>query len=96
VDCHPPLVRTKLVNPNDNTDKSRVQWAVGLEIGRHIDAHSECVMTCLGGEIQAILRCIQRCAIFRWQIRVEGANADGLRQITSRVSSVFMMLAGHE
>ena len=44
MDCYSPLVRFEFVNSYDHTHKSRVQWAVGLEIGRHIDAHSEGVM----------------------------------------------------
>jgi hypothetical protein len=78
VDCYSPFVRFQFVDSYDNTHKGRVQRAVGLEIGRHIDAHSESVMTCLSGKIQTVLRCVHRCAIFWRQARVEGANADGL------------------
>jgi hypothetical protein len=96
VDRYPPIVRVQLVDPYDNTHKCGVQRAVGLEIGRHIDAHSEYVMTCLSREIQTVLRDVQRCAIFWWQVRVEGANADGLRQIHSWVKASFSGLSQHE
>jgi len=55
VDCYSSLVKFQFVDSYDNTHKGRVQWAVGLEIGRNIDAHSECVMTCLSGKIQTVL-----------------------------------------
>ena len=55
MDCYSPFVRFQFVDSYDNTHKGRVQWAVGLEIGRHIDAHSESVMTCLSGKIQTVL-----------------------------------------
>jgi len=55
MDCYPPFVRFQFVDSYDNTHKGRVQWAVRFEIGRHIDAHSESVMTCLSGKIQAVL-----------------------------------------
>jgi len=77
VDCYSPFIRFQFVDSYDNTYKGRVQWTVGLEIGRNIDAHSKYVMTCLSGKIQTVLRCVQRCAIFWRKARVEGANADG-------------------
>jgi len=78
VDRYSQFVRFQFVDSYDNTHKGSVQWAVGLEIGRHIDAHSEYVMACLSGKIQTVLRTVQHCAIFWRQARVEGANADGL------------------
>ena len=45
----------QFVDSYDNAHERRVQGAVGLEIGRHIDAHSEYVMTCLSGEIKTFL-----------------------------------------
>ena len=45
----------QFVDSYDNAHERRVQGAVGLEIGRHIDAHSESVMTCMRGEIQIVL-----------------------------------------
>ena len=45
----------QFVNSDDNSNKGRVQWAVGLKIGRHIDAHTKYVMTCLSGKIQTVL-----------------------------------------
>ena len=55
MDCDSPFVRFQFVDSYDNPHKGSVQWAVGLEIGRHIDAHSEFVMTCLSGKIQTAL-----------------------------------------
>jgi len=55
VDCYSLFVRFQFVDSYDNTHKGRVQWTVGLEIGRNIDAHSKYVMTCLSGEIQTVL-----------------------------------------
>ena len=55
MDCYSPFIRFQFVNSYDNTHIGRVQWAVGLEIGRHIDAHSEYVMICLSGKIQTVL-----------------------------------------
>ena len=55
VDCYSMLVKFQLVNSHDNTDECRVQWAVGLEIGRYIDAHSEHVMSSRGGKVQTVL-----------------------------------------
>ena len=78
MDRYSQSVRFQFVNSDDNSNKGRVQWAVGLKIGRHIDAHSEYVMTCLSGKIQTVLRSVQDRAIFWRQARVEGANASGL------------------
>ena len=55
MDRYSQFVRFQFVDSDDNTHKGRVQWAVGLKIGRHIDAHSEDVMTCLSGKIQTVL-----------------------------------------
>jgi formylmethanofuran dehydrogenase subunit A len=55
VDCYSQLVRFQFVNSYDNTHKGGVQWAIGLEIGRHINAHSEYVVSCLSGKIQTVL-----------------------------------------
>ena len=54
MDRYSQFVRFQFVDSYDNTHKGRVQWAVGLEIGRHIDAHSEYAMTCLSGKIQTV------------------------------------------
>ena len=78
MDRYSQSVRFQFVDSDDDTNKGRVQWAVGLKIGRHIDAHSEDVMTCLSGKIQTVLRSVQDRAIFWGQARVEGANASGL------------------
>jgi hypothetical protein len=56
MDCYSMFVRFQSVNPYDNTHKSRMQWAVGLEICRHVDAHSQCVVSCLSGEIETVGR----------------------------------------
>ena len=55
MDRYSQFVRFQFVDSDDNTNKGRVQWAVGLKIGRHIDAHSEDVMTGLSGKIQTVL-----------------------------------------
>ena len=55
VDCYSQIVRFQFVDSDDNSNKCRVQWAVGLKISRHIDAHSNCVMTCISGKIQTVL-----------------------------------------
>ena len=55
MDCYSPFVRFQFVDSYDNTHKRSVQWAVGLEIGRNIDAHSEYVMIRLSGKIQTVL-----------------------------------------
>jgi hypothetical protein len=55
VDRYSESVRFQLVDSDDNSDKGRVQRAVGLKIGRHIDAHSNYVMTCQSGKIQTVL-----------------------------------------
>ena len=78
MDRDSPFFRFQFVDSYDNAHKGRVQWAVGLEIGRHIDAHSKYVMTCLSRKIQTVLRSVQHCAIFWRQARVEWANADSL------------------
>ncbi len=55
VDRYSQIVRFQFVNSDDNSNKCRVQWAVRLKISRHIDAHSNNVMTCLSGKIQTVL-----------------------------------------
>ena len=95
MDRNSPFVRFQSVDTDDNAHKGRVQRAVRLEIGRHMDAHSEHVMPCLGGKIQTVLRSIQHGAIFGRQARVEGTNARGLRQIDSRVPASFLGISRH-
>ena len=58
------FVKFQFINSYDNTDECGVEWAIGLEISRDIDAHSEHVMRSQGGEVQTVLRGIQRRAIF--------------------------------
>ena len=55
MDGDSPSVGFQFVDPNDSAQKCRVQWTVGLEVGRHVDAHPQLVMTCLGGKIQTVL-----------------------------------------
>ncbi len=78
MDRYSPSVRFQFVNPDDNTNKGRVQWAVRLKIGCHMDAHSQHIMTCRGGKIHTVLRSVQDRAIFWRQACVKGANASGL------------------
>ena len=54
MDRYSPFVRFQFVDSYDNPYKGRVQWAVGLKIGRHMDTHSEYVMACLSGKIQTV------------------------------------------
>jgi hypothetical protein len=78
VDCYSASVGSEFVNSYNNTHKGGVQWAVRLEIGCHMDAHSNFEMTGQSGKVQAVLGCVQRRAIFWRQARIEGANADSL------------------
>ena len=55
MDCYSSFFGFELVDPYDDTHERSVQWAVGLEIRRHIDTHSKCVMTCVCRKIQTFL-----------------------------------------
>jgi hypothetical protein len=55
MDRYSPFLRVECVDPYNDTYKGGVQWAVRLEIGRHIDAHSDRVVTSVSGKIQAVL-----------------------------------------
>ena len=89
MDRYSPIVRFQFVDSDNNTHEGRVQWTVRMKIGCHIYAHSEHVMICLSEKIQTVLRPIQHVAVFWRQVWVEGANANGLCQINSRVSATF-------
>ena len=90
MDCYSTFVRFQSVNPHHNAHECRMQWAVGLEIGRHVDAHSQRVVSCLSGEIETVRRRVQGGAIFSGQARIERANPDRLFQINSRTLAPFL------
>ena len=89
MDRYSPIVRFQFIDPDNNPHEGRVQWTVGMKIGCHIYAHSKHVMIRHSGKIKTVLRPIQHVAVFRRQVWVEGANANGLCQINSRVSATF-------
>ena len=92
MDGYSTFVRFESVNPYHNAHKRGMQGAVWLEIGRHVDAHSQCVVSRLSGEIETVRRCVYGSAIFRRQARVERANPDSLCQINSRALASFLEL----
>jgi hypothetical protein len=89
VDRYSPFVRFQFVDSDNDTHKGRVQWTVGMKISCHIYAHSEHIVICPSGKIKTVQRPIQHVAIFWRQVWVEGANANGLCQINSRMSATF-------